>query len=204
MGSPARFNDSHLHTWGRRGIQRWREVKVLKTKNHYALRNATQASHQLRFWNNLPPNLRQDGEKQLLMSTRQRRWRARRIRASPDALICCCSKHLKLPQSSWESGLTGYMDSTWQHVVTVSKWIEDLLETGESETQRTKALRRLDGIRNLQVRVCHYLYAEDEDVSPTLKVTLIKASVRKVSSLKQGFICKRFVTMLPFINIRRR
>lgn len=68
------------------------------------------------------------------------------------------------------------------------------METGESETQRTKALRRLDGIRNLQVRVCHYLYAEDEDVSPTSKVILIKASVRKVSSLEEGFTCKRSVS----------
>lgn len=45
----------------------------------------------------------------LLTSTRRR---ARRTRASPDALICCCSKHLKLPQSSRESGLTRYMYST--------------------------------------------------------------------------------------------
>lgn len=71
-----------------------------------------------------------DIEKQLLTSTSQL---VCCILESHAALICCCSKHLKPPQTPWESIFTGYMYSAWLHcVVIVSKRIESLLKMGES------------------------------------------------------------------------
>lgn len=57
---------------------------------------------------------------------------SRRQCESGAALICCCSNGSKLAQTSRVSGLSGSPDPSWQHVVTASQPIEDLLETGES------------------------------------------------------------------------
>lgn len=55
-------------------------------------------------------------------------------------LICCCSKHLKPPQTSWESGCPDYMNSAWQqccHCVKMSRgpieggWVIDMGESTE-------------------------------------------------------------------------
>lgn len=98
-------------------------------------------------------------------------------------------------KTSRESGLSGSPDPTWQHVVTASKPIEDLLETGESQTSR-KALRTFDGFRNPQVRVCPCLYAEDGKGHPTSKVILIKRPSGRFPHLMMDLDAKAWVCFI--------